>query len=86
MVRLIPTVPCSLSDIVVCKAYRHLGSGEAGGLLNILLIRNGFDLAHGLPTQYWDFLHFGQKVEKISVSVVMLMSICMIEKNWQIWK
>lgn len=33
--------------------------------MNILLIRNGFNLAHGLPTQYRGFLHFGQKVEKI---------------------
>ncbi|MDE5907952.1 MAG: bacteriophage abortive infection AbiH family protein [Lachnospiraceae bacterium] len=30
--------------------------------MNILMIGNGFDLAHGLPTQYRDFLHLGQKV------------------------
>lgn len=35
--------------------------------MNILMIGNGFDLAHGLPTQYRDFLHFGQKVEKIFI-------------------
>lgn len=26
--------------------------------MNILLIGNGFDLAHGLPTKYTDFLEF----------------------------
>lgn len=26
--------------------------------MNILIIGNGFDLAHGLPTKYWDFLMF----------------------------
>ena len=32
--------------------------------MNILVIGNGFDLAHGLPTMYWDFLMF-TKVFKI---------------------
>ena len=31
----------------------------------ILLIGNGFDLAHGLPTSYSYFLDFCDKVEKI---------------------
>ena len=26
--------------------------------MNILVIGNGFDLAHGLPTKYTDFLFF----------------------------
>ena len=26
--------------------------------MNILVIGNGFDLAHGLPTKYWDFMMF----------------------------
>lgn len=26
--------------------------------MNILVIGNGFDLAHGLPTKYTDFLKF----------------------------
>ncbi len=26
--------------------------------MNILVIGNGFDLAHGLPTKYGDFLEF----------------------------
>lgn len=28
--------------------------------MNILVIGNGFDLAHGLPTTYKDFLTFAQ--------------------------
>ena len=28
--------------------------------MNILVVGNGFDLAHGLPTTYRDFLHFVQ--------------------------
>lgn len=31
---------------------------ESGPLMNILIIGNGFDLEHGLPTRYWDFLSF----------------------------
>lgn len=27
-------------------------------MMNILIIGNGFDLAHGLPTKYGDFLIF----------------------------
>ncbi|MBQ8999135.1 MAG: hypothetical protein IJ086_10685 [Clostridium sp.] len=26
--------------------------------MNILVIGNGFDLAHGLPTKYYDFIEF----------------------------
>lgn len=33
--------------------------------MNILVIGNGFDLAHGLPTKYNDFLQFCRKVEDI---------------------
>ena len=32
--------------------------------MNILVIGNGFDLAHGLPTKYTDFLHFAQVYEE----------------------
>ena len=28
--------------------------------MNILMIGNGFDLAHGLPTKYGDFLLFAK--------------------------
>lgn len=33
--------------------------------MNILIIGNGFDLAHGLPTKYDDFLDFCKKTRKI---------------------
>lgn len=33
--------------------------------MNILMIGNGFDLAHGLPTRYKDFLEFGKKLSAI---------------------
>ncbi len=33
--------------------------------LTILILGNGFDLAHGLPTRYSDFLEFCQRVEAI---------------------
>lgn len=33
--------------------------------MNILLIGNGFDLAHGLPTKYTDFLEFVKKIKII---------------------
>jgi len=32
--------------------------------MNILVIGNGFDLAHGLPTKYTDFLEFVEKFEE----------------------
>lgn len=33
--------------------------------MNILLIGNGFDLAHGLPTRYGDFLEFCKAIKDI---------------------
>ena len=36
--------------------------------MNILVIGNGFDLAHGLPTKYGDFLEFCKRVRKIYTS------------------
>lgn len=33
--------------------------------MNILIIGNGFDLAHGLPTKYDNFLDFCDKERKI---------------------
>ena len=36
----------------------------AGGIwMNILIIGNGSDLAHGLPTTYKDFLKFGHSLD-----------------------
>lgn len=34
-------------------------------LMNILVIGNGFDLAHGLPTKYGDFLEFCERAKRI---------------------
>ncbi|MBR2408258.1 MAG: bacteriophage abortive infection AbiH family protein [Lachnospiraceae bacterium] len=34
--------------------------------MNILIIGNGFDLAHGLPTKYTDFLEFVKRIEVLS--------------------
>lgn len=33
--------------------------------MNILVIGNGFDLAHGLPTKYTDFLGFVERFENL---------------------
>lgn len=35
--------------------------------MNILLIGNGFDLAHGLPTKYTDFLDFVSSMKKLII-------------------
>ena len=32
--------------------------------MNILVLGNGFDLAHGLPTKYSDFLEFAKVMQK----------------------
>lgn len=34
-------------------------------IMNILIIGNGFDLAHGLPTKYGNFLDFCEKARRI---------------------
>lgn len=47
---------------------------------NILIIGNGFDLAHGLPTTYSNFLDFGEKVNRI-FSSPRGMSVHAYEKN-----
>lgn len=36
---------------------------------NILVIGNGFDLAHGLPTRYLDFLDFCHKIQTYAVNI-----------------
>lgn len=33
--------------------------------MNILVIGNGFDLAHGLPTKYGDFLEWVKAIEQV---------------------
>lgn len=35
--------------------------------MNILVIGNGVDLAHGLPTRYWDFLTFAKAIKKLDL-------------------
>lgn len=42
--------------------------------MNIIVIGNGFDLAHGLPTKYTDFLEF-VKVLKIVLEEKMKIMI-----------
>ena len=37
--------------------------------MSILIIGNGFDLAHRLPTSYTDFLKFFHSVEKMLATV-----------------
>lgn len=50
--------------------------------MNVLLIGNGFDLAHGLPTTYRDFLNFCDSVVTISettdyaFALLLLQGIC----------
>ncbi|MGL5354261.1 MAG: AbiH family protein, partial [Clostridium sp.] len=34
--------------------------------MKILIIGNGFDLEHGLPTKYWDFMMFIKSFKKLS--------------------
>ena len=36
--------------------------------MNILVIGNGFDIAHGLPTQYSDFLEYIQAINSYEIS------------------
>lgn len=31
--------------------------------MKLYIIGNGFDIAHGLPTQYWDFRKYLEKVD-----------------------
>lgn len=33
--------------------------------MNILVVGNGFDLAHGLPIKYTDFLNFAEVIKQI---------------------
>ena len=45
--------------------------------MNILVIGNGFDLAHGLPTTYKDFLAFTDEFIKFEKSY--LNSLCVFQ-------
>lgn len=35
--------------------------------MNILVIGNGFDIAHGLPTSYQEFLRFASEIDDVCV-------------------
>lgn len=41
--------------------------------MKILVIGNGFDLEHGLPTTYMDFLNFISNVKKWILHVIIIM-------------
>lgn len=42
--------------------------------MNILVIGNGFDLAHGLPTKYADFLGFVERFENFKKNSMIMSS------------
>ena len=48
--------------------------------MNILVIGNGFDLAHGLPTKYGDFLEFVKVIRQI-VKAKQLNGACYTYNN-----
>lgn len=54
--------------------------------MNILVIGNGFDLAHGLPTKYGDFLEFCKKVEIIYTARSTLTPESYENKNLVKWE
>ena len=54
--------------------------------MNILVIGNGFDLAHGLPTKYGEFLEFCEKVALIYESTNALLLESYANKHLDIWK
>lgn len=47
--------------------------------MNILIIGNGFDLAHGLPTRYIDFLEFIRIIKRKNEAVVTMFDIMAAE-------
>ncbi len=54
--------------------------------MNILVIGNGFDLAHGLPTKYGDFLEFCNKASKIYTLVEGRSTELYISENLDGWE
>lgn len=53
--------------------------------MNILVIGNGFDLAHGLPTQYKDFLMFAKMVKVAVKTMGIENQIPTNEKEFEGW-
>lgn len=37
---------------------KHVINDELGGMNRIIVVGNGFDLAHGIPTSYKDFIEW----------------------------
>lgn len=53
--------------------------------MNILVIGNGFDLAHGLPTRYTDFLNWVKEIKKIGFRLKWVDEIPLDEKEADKW-
>lgn len=49
--------------------------------MNILVLGNGFDLAHGLPTKYADFLEWANAMERIICSFMESLNINKFEED-----
>lgn len=58
------TVECHIQFMKLVKQYKMFGTKEKEKV-NILVIGNGFDLAHGLPTRYTDFLDWVRVINMI---------------------
>ena len=54
--------------------------------MNILLIGNGFDLAHNLPTTYNHFLSFCQKARRIYTLDIQVLLYEYTKKQLQDWE
>lgn len=71
--------------ILCCKSFWCLYKLCTGGMryMNILLIGNGFDLAHGLPTKYTDFLEWVKLQWKLyDVTGVLEIFDYVIQNKW----
>lgn len=53
--------------------------------MNILLIGNGFDLAHGLPTTYGDFLLFAKMIKRVVEEIGIKKLIPKNDKEFKNW-
>lgn len=54
--------------------------------MNILVIGNGFDLAHGLPTKYRDFLDFCKIIMAIFTDAKLMNEKTFEDKYLREWK
>lgn len=53
--------------------------------MNILLIGNGFDLAHDLPTKYGDFLLFAKMIQTVIEKIGIKEVIPTNDKEFKSW-